>query len=152
MASVRRVVTGFDADGRSVVMHDDVQGGEDQWTALIWATETVPVDLDDPRDGASLGSGSPLASLCRYSEIPPGFDSRMHRTATLDFGIILEGEIEMPLDNGETVTLRAGDVLVQRGTSHAWANRSDAPCRIFWAMVEAAPVVIDGQPLEITGR
>lgn len=61
----------------------------------------------------------------------------MHRTQTLDYGIVLEGELTLVLDRGET-TVRAGDIIIQRGTNHAWANRSDKNCRVAF-------VLIDGQ-------
>jgi quercetin dioxygenase-like cupin family protein len=61
----------------------------------------------------------------------------MHRTRTLDYAIVLSGEIYAVLDEGE-VLLEAGDVLVQRGTNHAWSNRSDRPCRIAFVLVDAA--------------
>jgi len=61
----------------------------------------------------------------------------MHRTQTIDYGIVLEGEMTLVLDEGEA-TIRAGDIVIQRGTSHAWSNRSDANCRIAF-------VLIDGQ-------
>ena len=63
----------------------------------------------------------------------------MHRTDTLDYAIVLSGEIYAVLDTGETL-LRAGDVLVQRGTSHAWSNRSDAPCLIAFVLLSARPL------------
>ena len=61
----------------------------------------------------------------------------MHRTQTLDYAIVIDGELTLVLDDSETV-LRAGDIVIQRGTSHAWANRSAAPCRVAF-------VLIDGQ-------
>jgi hypothetical protein len=61
----------------------------------------------------------------------------MHRTQTLDYGIVIEGELTMILDVGETI-VRAGDIVIQRGTNHAWANRSDRNCRVAF-------VLIDGQ-------
>lgn len=61
----------------------------------------------------------------------------MHRTETIDYGIVLEGELVLILDRGET-TVRAGDIVVQRGTNHAWANRSEKMCRIAF-------ILIDGQ-------
>ena len=61
----------------------------------------------------------------------------MHRTETIDYGIVLEGEITLIMDEGETV-VRAGDIVIQRGTNHGWANRSDRNCRIAF-------ILIDGQ-------
>jgi mannose-6-phosphate isomerase-like protein (cupin superfamily) len=63
-------------------------------------------------------------------------DPAMHRTRTMDYAVILSGEIDMLLDDSE-VHLRAGDVLVQRGTNHAWVNRSDAPCQVAFILVDA---------------
>lgn len=59
----------------------------------------------------------------------------MHRTDTVDYAIILSGEITMLLDE-EEVQLKAGDVVIQRGTNHAWSNRSGAPCRIAFVLVD----------------
>ena len=67
------------------------------------------------------------------SEAPP--HPLMHRTKTIDYGIILSGEIWMVLDDSE-VLCKPGDVIVQRGTNHAWANRSDAPCRVCFILID----------------
>ena len=69
----------------------------------------------------------------------PGNAPYLHRTDSLDYVICLQGEVEMQLDDGASVKLAAGDVLVQRGTNHAWLNRGSAPCRL-------AVVLIDGKP------
>ena len=61
----------------------------------------------------------------------------MHRTRTLDFAIVLSGEIEMKLDDDEPLRLMAGDVLIQQGTNHAWINRSGKPCRIAFTFIDA---------------
>ena len=75
----------------------------------------------------------------------------MHRTLTIDYGMILSGEIDLILDGGETIRLVAGDTLIQRGTNHIWRNPSpDTACRYLVCMVEAQPVVIDGKPLAQT--
>jgi quercetin dioxygenase-like cupin family protein len=118
----------------------------------------MPVDLSDEasvrqREGSStttLGSGS--GSVLRIGVFAPGTRSPMHRTESLDYGICLEGECDMELDGGETVTVRAGDVIVQRGTNHLWHNRSDAPCRFAWILLDAQLVEIDGRPLGASWR
>lgn len=61
----------------------------------------------------------------------------MHRTESIDYGVVIEGELTLVLDEGE-VTLRPGSVVVQRGTNHAWANRSDRPCRMLFVLVDGA--------------
>ena len=59
----------------------------------------------------------------------------MHRTETLDYGIVLEGEIYLVLDDSETL-LKPGDVVIQRGTNHAWSNRSDRVCRMAFILLD----------------
>ena len=76
----------------------------------------------------------------------------MHRTSTIDYVFILDGELEMELDGGEWVHLQAGDIVIQRGTNHAWENKSDRVCRLASVLIAAEPVVIDGKPLEATLR
>jgi quercetin dioxygenase-like cupin family protein len=68
----------------------------------------------------------------------------MHRTVTLDFGIVHEGEIHLELDNGEERALSKGDVVVQCGTIHAWHNKGDQTCRIYFVLSPSKPVVVNG--------
>jgi uncharacterized cupin superfamily protein len=69
----------------------------------------------------------------------------MHRTETIDYVIVIDGEIEMDMDDS-TVKLKAGDIMIQRGTNHAWANRSSKPARVAFVLVDAAPLGI-GKPV-----
>lgn len=71
----------------------------------------------------------PNATEIRVVEMPPGCRREMHRTNTVDYGLVLCGELTVVLERGETV-LQPGDIIVQRGTNHLWHNRSDAPARI----------------------
>ena len=128
---VRRVVTGCDADGRSVIVLDDsppaksVGTGEVARTVVeVWST----VLTSDQSAKSSVTTG-PNATEIRVVEMPPGCRREMHRTDTVDYGLVLSGELYVVLERGETL-LRAGDIIVQRGTNHAWHNRSDAPTRI----------------------
>jgi mannose-6-phosphate isomerase-like protein (cupin superfamily) len=59
----------------------------------------------------------------------------MHRTESIDYGVVISGEMTLVLDRGETL-LREGDVVIQRGTNHAWANRSGKPCRMLFILVD----------------
>jgi quercetin dioxygenase-like cupin family protein len=74
----------------------------------------------------------------------------MRRTNSVDYGVVLEGEVSMELDGGERVHLRTDDVVVQRGTNHAWVNVGDRPCRIAWILVDAEPVRIGDRVPEPT--
>jgi mannose-6-phosphate isomerase-like protein (cupin superfamily) len=172
---VRRIVTGHDADGRSIVQEDGpparvvTLGGESGATFHeIWNTPALPaaVDrasgeppepgirllppaggtririLDIPPDDGSLAALPREAVRALFEAIGAGHTlpedpphPLMHRTETIDYGIVLEGEIVLVLDDSETV-VRAGDVVIQRGTSHAWANRSSSNARIAFILID----------------
>ena len=164
---IRRVVTGVNAEGQALVIQDGAapvtveRPALAMEAALIWTTSETPADLsqyDDPTLRPSAIGPTPGGSLVRVTDFHPqakgvesetvleefglerdgqgGRHALMHRTKTLDYAIVLDGEIDMLLDEGE-VHLKAGDILVQRGTNHAWVNRSDRPCRIAFVMVDA---------------
>ena len=148
--AVRRVVTGHNAKAEAVILKDEVTQGE-RFT-LIWTTEGFPVDNTSPEDGGrrDVGITMPGGTVFRIGEIAPGGRSPMHRTNSVDYGIVLDGELDMELDDGEVVHLQAGDVVVQRGTNHAWINKSDRPCRMAWILIDADPVKVGDQELQPT--
>lgn len=79
----------------------------------------------------------------------PGGESAMHRTHSLDYGVVLEGEIELVLDSGESRTLKRNDMAIQRGTNHLWKNKSQTEwVRMLFVTLESKPVEIDGKVLE----
>jgi mannose-6-phosphate isomerase-like protein (cupin superfamily) len=180
---VRRIVTGHDARGRSIVTHDgDAPSVHTNPKRVgyvltqLWATDATPapvvVDapdepdptlrplrLEPPKNGtvvriitfgpegdwiAGLGAdgaqqawgvlGAGGASTNQTGQARHPF---MHRTQSVDYALILDGEITLVLDDSE-VLMKTGDFLVERGTNHAWANRSGRPCKILF-------VLIDGQ-------
>lgn len=88
--------------------------------------------------------------MFRVIEYAPGVIPRNHRTDSIHYAIILKGEIEMELDD-ECVRLRAGDVLVQRGTIHNWANRSNETCIIAFVLIDALPATIGGARANAVG-
>lgn len=172
---VRRVVTGHDAEGKSVFLMDGLAPNIKEMASMpglaltdLWETKGAPasnagsadaadrpVRLEPPKNG----------TILRIVEFPPdsqwrdradaraAFDSigaahapdrhsadpMMHRTATVDYIIVLKGEIYAILDKGETL-LKPGDVLIQRGTNHSWSVRGDEPCIIAAVLVSAAPL------------
>ena len=67
----------------------------------------------------------------------------MHRTLSLDYGVVLYGEITMKLDSGDETIIRAGDYILQRGTMHRWYNHTKVPCRMLVVMVGSEKVVTD---------
>ena len=143
---VRRVITGHDSNGRAIVKIDEVVselkvGRPGAMVAPIWTTEGFPVNNDGPDDAAKRQVGTTLAggTILRVVEFSPGVQSRNHRTDSIDYAIIMSGEIDMEMD-GTTVHLKAGDVLVQRGTIHNWINRGTQPCVVAFVLVAAKPV------------
>jgi quercetin dioxygenase-like cupin family protein len=146
--NLRRVVTGHDEEGRSIVLIDAPctyhGAGTDSWRVQdIWESDVVPVPIDgraaDPTEGPVNFNLPHTGVRVRITDIPPtkpGHVPFMHRTNHLDYLHVLEGEIVMLLDDeAHEVVLRKGDTIVQRATNHAWINRSDAHCRLFIVMV-----------------
>lgn len=155
LAPVQRVVTGHDANGRAVFKSEDVTPTKmipngDAAFLLVWTTQTVPADNNDETDGRERDAGLTLnqGSVIRVVDMLPGKQSPMHRTNSIDYGIVLKGEIELELDDGRKKTVGEGGIIVQRGTNHLWRNTSDQPCRIAFILIEAPAYLHDGQPLE----
>lgn len=184
-SSFRRIVTGHDAAGNSIVLSDAppervrrVGGDIGPMFFEVWNTRETPAKIDR-RSGEPVENGLVLTppqngTRIRVLDIPPDPEELktldaaaarehfasigaadaathkvgtpsphpfMHRTQTIDYGIVLEGELVLILDAGET-TVRAGDIVIQRGTNHAWANRSGKNCRIAFVLIDGA--FVDG--------
>jgi hypothetical protein len=167
----RRVVTGFDANGKSMVAIDGPPGAILGGIGEVWVTDGIadnsmkgdlgkrPVILEPPDGG----------SACRFFMLPPedktltasqleagaaaGFKAMggehcrpdttrgpgMHTTRTIDYIVLLEGEVTLILDQGE-VALKPFDVVVQRGTNHAWVNRGSKTALLVGVLVDAKPL------------
>lgn len=168
MKPVRRVVTGH-RDGRAVVLFDSAAPNQKLRQAsgvvstLLWVTDETPANVSDRTDRASREIGvppPPRGSIFRVVDFPPESGTRsrdavlkemgvadhggarhpgMHRTRSVDYAVVLEGEIDMLLDDAE-VHLRAGDVVVQQGTNHGWANRGTRSCRIAFVLIDAREI------------
>lgn len=140
----RRVVTGHTEDGVSVFLSDGpppvVRTAPDGALFYeMWSTAAMPApvaaDEPDPTQVSLSVPPEPNGTKIRINEFPPGVVSPTHRTQSVDYGIVLEGEVVLVLDDSETV-LRAGDVVVQRGTDHRWENRSGALARMVFVLVD----------------
>lgn len=161
----RRVVTGH-RGGKGTVLYDGpapnrkLRQASGLVSTLLWVTDESPADLSGLVDRAEreIGVAPPrLGSIFRVVEFPPeqGERSRddvlremglsgqgeskhagMHKTRSVDYAVVMEGEIDMILEQCE-VHLAAGDVLVQQGTDHAWVNRGERPCRIAFVLIDA---------------
>lgn len=152
---VQRVVTGHDAEGRAIFVGEDfsptrVIPSGDAAFLLMWTTATVPADNNDPTDGRDRDAGLTLnaGSVIRIVDMLPGAESPMHRTNSIDYGIVISGAIELELDSGEKKTVGPGGVIVQRGTNHLWRNPGDQPCRIAFVLIEAPAYLHNGVPLD----
>lgn len=151
---VQRVITGHDDRGLAVVKWQDsappkmVPTGDAAFLQ-VWATGSVPADNNDENDQRDRVMGLiDGGSVLRIVDMLPGKQSPMHRTNSIDYGIVISGEIELELDGGSTTTIGQGGIIVQRGTNHLWRNNGDTVCRIAFILIEAPAYLHDGQPLE----
>jgi quercetin dioxygenase-like cupin family protein len=158
---VRRIVTRHDAAGKAVVASDERMTGVVRpgragiARCEVWSTDRMPVDNSDAAAAAQrhgfvvrhnyVGSGQ--GTVVRITEFAPGSPKFMHRTKTLDYAILLSGECDLELDDGKTVHLTQGDVVVQRGTMHAWVNSGSQPCVFAFVLIDAKPAEAGGHSL-----
>jgi quercetin dioxygenase-like cupin family protein len=155
---IRRVVTGHTENGRAKVEIDEVatnviSNRAGASSCVVWSTKGFPVDNDgfaDPTK-ASFKTTVDNGTVFRIVRYEPGVTPRNHRTDSIDYAVVMSGAIEMELDDGVVVTLKAGDVLVQRGTIHNWVNRDPEVCVIAFVLVSAKPVTANGKPLSAEG-
>lgn len=155
--SVRRVVTGHDASGRAVVAIDElarnvIENRPGARSVVVWSTQGFPVDNSDPVDGAlrNVKTSQADGTVFRIVEYQPGVSPRVHRTESVDYGVVISGEIDMQLDDTE-VHLKAGDVIVQRGTIHNWVNRGSEPCVVAFILIGAKPATVGEKQLRDHG-
>ena len=155
--TVRRVVTGHDANGNARVVIDEIarnvattRPGAN--AAVIWTSESFPVNNDGNADtsGRQVGTTLDNGVVFRVVSFGPGVAPRNHRTDSIDYAVVMSGEIDMELDDS-VVHIKAGDVLVQRGTIHNWVNKGPEPCRIAFVLIDAKPVEAGGKLLEAHG-
>jgi mannose-6-phosphate isomerase-like protein (cupin superfamily) len=161
----RRIITGHDADGKSVIVID----GPPTPFGAYWLTDSAPVDnTGSGDDGLKVRMLEPPAggSIFRFASIPPENPNvsreeherqtakmfaqmdaahcrpdttrhpAMHKTRTIDYVVLLSGEVTLLLDKGE-VDLKPFDVVVQRGTNHAWVNKGKEPALIAAVLIDA---------------
>ncbi|GAM87650.1 hypothetical protein ANO11243_056770 [Dothideomycetidae sp. 11243] len=163
LPNFQRLITNHNSEGKAVF---DGFGGDAPWLAPMnegraafstaYITNSFPVNLTDDKDlavyskflesppGLVVGSGTVL----RIVDIAPDFESPMHRTVSLDYGVVLMGEIELELDSGETRMMKVGDIAVQRGTNHLWRNKSKTDwCRMMYVLQPSLPLEFKGKKL-----
>jgi quercetin dioxygenase-like cupin family protein len=155
--SVRRVITGHDASGRAVVAIDDVSkhvftGRPGATACNVWTTEGFPANNDGGADegGRKVATTLKNGTIFRVIEFAPKVAARNHRTDSIDYIVVISGEIDMELDDS-VVHLAAGDVMVQRGTIHNWVNNGTAPCVVAVVLIDAKSVEAGGKVLPAVG-
>jgi quercetin dioxygenase-like cupin family protein len=159
---VSRVITDHDSEGKAIfsntlpepVVWQELADGAR--FSLGYATNQFPVELSHEADISTYthylqnlpGITIPGGTVLRYVDMMPGALSPMHRTVSLDYGVVLEGEVELVLDSGEVRLLKRGHVAIQRGTNHAWRNASKTEwARMLYVLQEAKPLEIGGKKL-----
>jgi mannose-6-phosphate isomerase-like protein (cupin superfamily) len=142
----RRVVTGHDQEGRPVILIDEemsniVSRRAGQLESQIWSTDADLAKGVDSRESELRKVDSHIASgtVFRVVNYTPGVTSFPHANEWIDYTIIISGEIDMQLDETTEVHLKAGDVVVQRGTIHNWVNRGTKDCTLAFVRVGAKP-------------
>jgi len=127
---------------------------------VVYTTSQFPVSLNASQDldahnrlisQGTLGLVNPNGTVCRIVDFAPGHEPLMHRTQSLDYGVVLEGEVYMDLDGGadQTRLLKRGDVAVQRGTAHAWRNASPTEwARMLFVLQDCEPLIVGSARLK----
>jgi quercetin dioxygenase-like cupin family protein len=154
---IRRVVTGHDDRGRAKVLIDEqvsnvISTRPGANSSVIWSSVGFPVNNDGDQDPSRQQIATTIdnGTVFRIVSFGPGVTPRNHRTDSIDYAVVISGEIDMELDVG-SVHLKAGDVLVQRGTIHNWVNKASAPCVIAFTLVASKPVTAGGKTLPAHG-
>jgi naringenin degradation protein FdeH len=141
----RRIVTGHDGRGRSIVLSDgptprshSTSGAtfHELWNTTEMPAPVRPAEPHEPTDRPLVTPPDAGGTIVRIVDLEPRSRSPMHRTESIDYGIVLEGAVTLLLDDGSETRLRAGDVVIQRGTDHAWVNAADEPARMAFVLVD----------------
>jgi len=148
---LRRVITGHDEQGNAIIRSNEILASEELFPTLdnieLWCTDRLPADNDESAYNSGKAGAPGTRAVLRTGILEPGTPLVMHRTETLDYGIVMSGRIRLHLDGGEEVELRAGDVVIQRGTSHAWTVPGPEPCRMLFVLIDAEPVRVGDRAL-----
>ncbi|RFU30565.1 hypothetical protein B7463_g5762, partial [Scytalidium lignicola] len=158
ISAPRLVITSHDSTGTAIIGRDSTLPfsqpfgpGTSVFTTAhiaptVPASNTAPLPSSGP---AGIPRPSETGALFCTTDIAPGGSSPMHRTVTLDYCVVLKGEIVLKLDGGEEAVVKEGEYIVQRGTMHAWVNKSNDWCRILCVMLGAEKVKCeDGKVLD----
>ena len=165
LPTIRRFITGHNSDGLSIfppsASHDPpVRDLHGMHVTFCYATSQFPVQLDQEKDlsvyqhlvdnppGIVIANGSAF----RIVDFPPAYTSPLHRSLSINYNVVIEGEVEVLLDSGEARILKRGDSIVQRAINHAWRNTSDSSwARIVAIAIPAEDFAVGGKVLKADG-
>ncbi|KAJ5833646.1 hypothetical protein N7474_001957 [Penicillium riverlandense] len=151
---LRRVVTTHHGSQSAILFDGYLEPNEGfaAHAATIWMTSRYPAELttNDPSIDSRSKQMYSRGSLIRVVDFPPNSTGHNHRTQSVDYAIILKGEMEMLLDDGSKTTVRAGDVVVQQATMHQWNNPTDKVSRVIFVLLPSEPFVV-GEALRDKG-
>jgi quercetin dioxygenase-like cupin family protein len=162
---IRRFITTHNSEGEAIFLsHAQIPdylpstpAGDDGEIALLYATTSDPASVDAEADVAMYdeflhqppGITVDEGTVFRLIDLHPGKATPMHRTVSLDYGVIIEGEVDLVLDSGASRRMHRGDVSVQRGTAHSYRNRSHTEwCRMLFVFLPMQKLSIQGKELE----
>ncbi|KUI68738.1 hypothetical protein VM1G_04076 [Cytospora mali] len=160
-------ITTHNSEGKAVIKSTEpvkwVRYEDDQYAMSVLYTTQFPPDLNDEADiklhqsrvakgpqatGLALKGGTVL----RYVDLAPGYTCMMHRTQSLDYGIVMEGSVVAILDGGEERLMHRGDVMIQRATMHAWKNASQTEwARMIYSLQDSKPLFIGEERFKEAG-
>lgn len=171
----RRIVTSHDGSGKAIIESDTTFSPRDPHATivasktdrnivnpaaegmkdkggfiLLWRTDSFPAKVSGPWEeyhGKPLPLADKVGTTVRIVDMPSGLSSPMHRTESLDFGVVLNGEVVLELDDGVETTVRQGETVVQRATIHAWHNRTKEMSRVLFILLPSEIAEIDGKEL-----
>ncbi|KIW48927.1 uncharacterized protein PV06_01483 [Exophiala oligosperma] len=158
LPAIKRYITSHNPiSGASVLLPEDPLNwksskAKDTAACVAYTTTEFPPKLMDEQDlgkyketmaGGKLGLVNPSGTVCRVVDFAPGREAIMHSTKSLDYGVVLEGEVEMVLDSNERCTLHRGDIVIQRATMHGWRNSSSVKwARMLFVLQECEDFVV----------
>ena len=160
---VKRVLTTHDSTGQTKIHSAEPctwqrYQGDAVGFNYLYSTTEFPVTFTNETDieafntlksNDKLDLTQPNGTVVLMVEFAPGFLSSMHRTQSLDYGVVIEGDVELKLDSGEVQSLKKGDVVVQRGTNHAWRNTSETEwARMLFVLQHSNAVEVGDKKLE----
>ncbi|RVX75934.1 hypothetical protein B0A52_00291 [Exophiala mesophila] len=160
---IRRYITDHDSKtGQSILLPQEPyqwksSAAKDAAAVVAYATTEFPPKLGNGEDlrkyketvtNGKLGLTTPSGTVCRVVDFGPGRKPIMHRTKSLDYGVVLEGSIDMVLDSGQRCTLQRGDIVVQRATMHGWENASSVEwARMMFVLQDCEQFVVGEQEI-----